>query len=82
MPYLLQCGGTQLDGDVLELPVAFGAKVADDVGVLVRLPQELHLSVGEAEALWKDSFHRHRAVIKLTPVEESRGHLRIVRTLL
>jgi len=65
--YLLQRRGTQLDGDVLELPVALGAEVADDVGVLVRLAQQLHLPVSEAEALRENPLHRHLPVVKLTP---------------
>lgn len=33
--HLLQRGGAELDGDVVELPVLLGAEVAHDVGVLV-----------------------------------------------
>lgn len=33
--HLLQRGGAELDGDVVELPVLLSAEVADDVGVLI-----------------------------------------------
>lgn len=65
--HLLKRGGAQLDGDVLELPVPLGAEVADDVRVLVRLPQQLNFSVGEAEALGEDPLHRHAAVVEPPP---------------
>lgn len=66
MLYLLQSGATQLDSDVLELAVTLRAKVADDVGVLVRLAQQLHLPVRKAEAFWENSLHCYLPVIKMT----------------
>lgn len=68
--YLLKWGSTQLNGDVLELTVPLSAEVADDVRVLVWLPQQLNFSVRKAEALWENSLHCHWTVVKLTPCGE------------
>lgn len=70
MNHLLKCGSTQLYGDVLELPVSLGAEVADHVWVLVRLSEQLNLSVCKAEALWENSLHGHCTVVKLPPYED------------
>ena len=65
--HLLQCGRAQLDGDVLELPVPLGAEVADHVRVLVRLSQQLDLTVRETETLGEDPLDRHITVVKHAP---------------
>lgn len=79
--HLLKRGGAQLDGDVLELPVPLRAEVADDVGVLVRLPQQLNFSVREAEALGEDPLHRHATVVKTPPCGEwERSQQRVAMT--
>lgn len=76
--HLLKRGGAQLDGDVLELPVPLGAEVADDVGVLVRLAQQLNFSVCEAEALGEDPLHRHATVVKTPPCGDGKSSQRQV----
>lgn len=68
--HLLQSSATQLDSDVLELAVTLRAKVADDVGVFVRLTQQLHLPVRKAKAFWENSLHSHLPIIKMTPGKE------------
>lgn len=68
--YLLKRGSTQLYGDVLELAVPLGAEVTDNIWMLIRLSEQLNLSVRKAEALWEDSFHCHWTVVKLPPVGE------------
>ena len=69
--YLLKWGSTQLNGNVLELAVPLGAEVADDIWVLVWLPQQLDFPVCKAEAFWENSLHCHWTVIKLTPCGET-----------
>lgn len=65
--HLLQRGRAQLDGDVLELPVPLGAEVADHIWVLVRLSQQLDLTVRETEALGEDPLDGHVAAVKHAP---------------
>ena len=72
LPHLLKGGGAQLDGDVGELAVALGAEVADDVGVLVGFAQELHLPLGEVEALGQDPLHSHPPAVKTAPAQRRR----------
>jgi hypothetical protein len=42
---------------------------------LVRLPQELHLPVCEAEAFWEDPLYRYLPVVKLTPGGDHRHYI-------
>lgn len=72
--YLLKRGSTQLNGDVLKLTVPLSAEITNDIRVLVRLSEQLNLPVCKAEALWEDSFHRHRTVVKLPPCGEENKH--------
>lgn len=64
---LLQGGLAQLDGDVSEEAVPLRAEISDDVGVRVRLPQQLHLSLGHLEALGQDPLDRDAASIEFPP---------------
>lgn len=66
--HLLQRGRAELDGDVVELLVPLGAEVAHDVGVLVRLAEQLHLPVHQVETLGQEALHGHAAAIEVSPV--------------
>lgn len=66
--HLLQRGRAELDGDVVELLVPLGAEVAHDVGVLVRLAEQLHLPVHQVETLRQEALHGHAAAIEVSPV--------------
>lgn len=65
--HLLQRGRAELDGDVVELLVPLGAEVAHDVGVLVRLTEQLHLPVHQMETLGQEALHGHAAAIEVSP---------------
>lgn len=65
--HLLQRGGAELDGDVVELLVLLGAEVTDNVRVLVRLPEQLDLAVHEMETLGQEALHSHIPAVKLSP---------------
>lgn len=71
--HLLQRGRAELDGDVVELLVLLRAKIAHDVGVLVRLPQQLDLPVHQVEALRQQALHSHIAAVKPAPGVGERG---------
>lgn len=70
--HLLQRGRAELDGDVVELLVLLGAEVADDVGVFIRLSEQLDLTVHEMETLRQEALHSHVPAIKLSPAQSRR----------
>lgn len=74
--HLLQRGRAELDGDVVELLVLLRAEVADDVGVLVRLPEQLDLAVHEMETLGQETLHSHVPAVKLSPARRVDGGVR------
>lgn len=69
--HLLQCGRAELDGNVVELLVPLSAEVADNMGMLVRLPQQPHLTVDKMEALGQEALHGHVPAIELSPAQGS-----------
>lgn len=64
---LLQGGGAQLDGDVSEEAVPLRAEISDDVGVRVRLSEQLHLPLGHLETLRQDPLDGDAAPVELPP---------------
>jgi len=44
----------------------YHTEVSDDVGMLVGFPEQLHLTVREAEALRQQALHRHLPMVKHT----------------
>lgn len=77
LSYLLQCAAAQLYGDVLKLTVSLSAEVTNHVWMLIRLPQQLNLAVGKAEAFWENPLYSHWTVIKLTPEITQREAYRV-----
>lgn len=64
---LLQGGLAQLDGDVSEEAVPLRAEISDDVGVRVRLSQQLHLPLGHLETLGQDALDGDGAPVEFPP---------------
>lgn len=67
---LLQGGGAQLDGDVGEEAVPLRAEISDDVGVRVRLSEQLHLPLGHLKALGQDPLDGDAAPVEFPPEVE------------
>lgn len=67
---LLQGGGAQLDGDVSEEAVPLRAEISDDVGVRVRLSEQLHLPLGHLETLGQDPLDGDAAPVEFPPEVE------------
>jgi len=44
----------------------YHTEVSDDIGMLVGFPEQLHLTVSEAEALRQQALHRHLPMVKHT----------------
>ena len=64
---VLQSGSAILQGDVTELGVLLHAKVSDDIRVFIRLPQQIHFSVGDAEAGGQHPLDSHVPRVEFTP---------------
>lgn len=71
--HLLQGGLAELQGNVVELGATLSAEVAKHIGVPVRLLQQLHLSLNQAEALSEEPLHSHCPSFKLSSERWSGG---------
>lgn len=78
--HLLQRGSAELNGDVLELPVLLRAEVADHVGMLIWLSQQLYFTVCKAEALGKNSFHCNITVIECPPADRRESPISLLHS--
>lgn len=78
---LLQGDLTQLDGDVSEEAVPLRTEISDDVGVRVRLSQQLHFPLGHLETLGQDPLDGDGAPVEFPPEFEERVFIEALLSL-
>lgn len=71
--HLLQGGLAELQGNVVKLGTTLSAEVAEHIGVPVRLLQQLHLSLNQAEALSEEPLHSYCPSLELSSERWTRG---------